>query len=160
MERVIERGAGLDVHKKTVTACVRVPDPAGERRQEVQTFGTTAAALLALRDWLQVHGVTHVAMESTGVYWKPVYYVLEELFNVSAGQRRPREQGPRAQDRCTRLRVAGATAGARAAAGQVSCRRWRFGSCGTSPGIARSSCRIAPERRTACTRCSPIAASS
>ena len=44
----------------------------------MQTFGTTAAALLALRDWLEAHGVTHVAMESTGVYWKPVYYVLEE----------------------------------------------------------------------------------
>jgi transposase len=80
MERVIERAAGLDVHKKTVTACVRVPGPAGDREQEVQTFGTTAAALLALRDWLQAHGITHVAMESTGVYWKPVYYVLEELF--------------------------------------------------------------------------------
>ncbi len=80
MERVIERGAGLDVHKKTVTACVRVPGPDGGRRQEVQTFGTTAAALLALRDWLGAHGVTHVAMESTGVYWKPVYYVLEEVF--------------------------------------------------------------------------------
>lgn len=80
MERVIERGAGLDVHKKTVTACVRVPGPDGGRRQEVQTFGTTTAALLALRDWLSAHGVTHVAMESTGVYWKPVYYVLEEVF--------------------------------------------------------------------------------
>jgi transposase len=70
MERVIERGAGLDVHKKSVTACVRVPEPAGSRRHEVQTLGTTAAALLALRDWLSAHGVTHVAMESTGVYWK------------------------------------------------------------------------------------------
>lgn len=80
MERMIERGAGLDVHKKTVTACVRVPGPDGGRRQEVQTFGTTAAALLTLRDWLRAHGVTHVAMESTGVYWKPVYYVLEEEF--------------------------------------------------------------------------------
>jgi transposase len=80
MERVIERGAGLDVHKKSVTACVRIPGPAGSRRQEVRTFETTAAALLTLRDWLSAHGVTHVAMESTGVYWKPVYYVLEELF--------------------------------------------------------------------------------
>jgi transposase len=80
MERVIERGAGLDVHKKSVTACVRVPGPAGSRRQEVQTFGTTTAALLALRDWLSAHGVTDVAMESTGVYWKPVYYVLEAQF--------------------------------------------------------------------------------
>jgi len=80
MERLIERGAGLDIHKASVTACVRVPGLTGERRQEVQTFGTTAAALLALRDWLSAHGVTHVAMESTGVYWKPVYYVLEEGF--------------------------------------------------------------------------------
>ena len=80
MERLIERGAGLDIHKVSVTACVRVPGLTGERRQEVQTFGTTAAALLALRDWLNAHGVTHVAMESTGVYWKPVYYVLEEGF--------------------------------------------------------------------------------
>jgi len=80
MERVIERGAGLDVHKKSVTACVRKPGPQGGRAQEVQTFGTTAAELLALRDWLSAHGVTHVAMESTGVYWKPVYYVLEERF--------------------------------------------------------------------------------
>src|SRR5207244_7300000 len=59
---------------------VRVPGLTGERRQEVQAFGTTAAALLAVRDWLSAHGVTHVAMESTGVYWKPVYYVLEEGF--------------------------------------------------------------------------------
>jgi transposase len=58
-----------------VVACVRVPEG-----QYVQTFGTTAAALLALRDWLEAHRVTHVAMESTGVYWKPVFYVLEEAF--------------------------------------------------------------------------------
>lgn len=80
MERVIERGAALDIHKKSVTACVRVPAPAGGRRQERQTFPTTAAGLLTMRDWLSAHDVTHVAMESTGVYWKPVYYVLEERF--------------------------------------------------------------------------------
>lgn len=78
MERVIERGAGLDVHKQSVTACVRVPGPTGGRQQVVETFATTAAGLLTLRDWLSAHGVTDVAMESTGVYWKPVYYVLEE----------------------------------------------------------------------------------
>jgi transposase len=80
MERVIERCCGLDVHKKTVAACVRVPGPRGQRHQEIQTFGTTAAELLALREWLEHHGVTHVALESTGVYWKPVYYVLEDAF--------------------------------------------------------------------------------
>ena len=69
MERQIERGCGLDVHRDTVAACVRVPGPRGERAQHVRTFGTTAAELLLLRDWLEAHGVTHVAMESTGVYW-------------------------------------------------------------------------------------------
>ncbi len=80
MNHVVERVAGLDVHKKTVTACVRVPHGPGGRRQEIRTFDTTAAGLLALRDWLVSHGVTDVAMESTGVYWKPVYYVLEDAF--------------------------------------------------------------------------------
>lgn len=80
MECVIERGAGLDVHRDTVAACVRVPEPAGQRGQHIKTFGTTAAELLALRDWLEAHRVTHVALESTGVYWKPVFYVLEDAF--------------------------------------------------------------------------------
>jgi transposase len=80
MERVLERCAGLDVHKKTVTACVRVPGDHGDRAQHVRTFGTTTAELLTLRDWLEAHHVTHVAMESTGVYWRPVFYVLEEAF--------------------------------------------------------------------------------
>ncbi len=80
MERVIERCCGLDVHKETVAACVRVPGPGRTRAKHVRIFGTTTTELLALRDWLDAHGVTHVAMESTGVYWKPVYYVLEERF--------------------------------------------------------------------------------
>src|SRR5712692_1142403 len=80
MERLIERGAGLDVHRDSVAVCVRVPGPGGDRVQHVRTFGTTTEALLTLRDWLQAHGVTHVAMESTGVYWKPIYYVLEDAF--------------------------------------------------------------------------------
>src|SRR2546430_3021157 len=80
MERVIERCCGLDVHKKTVVACVRVPGRTSAREQQVRTFGTTTAELLALRDWLGGYGVTHVAMESTGVYWKPIFYVLEDAF--------------------------------------------------------------------------------
>ncbi len=70
MERLLERCAGLDVHKRTVAACVRVPGPGGKRGHHVHTFGTTAADLLALGDWLATHEVTHVAMESTGVYGK------------------------------------------------------------------------------------------
>jgi transposase len=80
MERQIERGAGLDVHRDTVATCVRVPGADGERAQHVRTFGTTTAELGALREWLQAHQVTHVAMESTGVYWKPVFYALEDAF--------------------------------------------------------------------------------
>jgi len=80
MERLIERGCGLDVHRDTVAACVRVPGGKGQREQHVRTFGPTAGELLVLRDWLEAHGVTHVAMESTGVDWKPVFYVLEEAF--------------------------------------------------------------------------------
>ncbi len=80
MDRVLERCAGLDVHKASVAACVRTPGPDGGRAQAVATFGTTTGDLLALRDWLESHGVTHVAMESTGVYWKPIYFVLEDRF--------------------------------------------------------------------------------
>jgi transposase len=82
MDRWIERCCGLDVHKATVAACVRVPGPKGKRTQEVRTFGTTTPELLALQDWLGAQGVTHVAMESTGVFWKPVYYILEATCTV------------------------------------------------------------------------------
>jgi transposase len=82
MELVISRCAGMDVHQATVVVTVRVPDDAGRRRSFTETFGTMTPDLLALRDWLQAHGVTHLAMESTGVYWKPVYYVLEDAFTL------------------------------------------------------------------------------
>lgn len=79
MDVLVERCAGLDVHKDTVQACVRVPGPGG-RESHQHEFGTTTRELLALRDWLSSHGVTLVGMESTGVYWKPVYYILEDAF--------------------------------------------------------------------------------
>ncbi len=80
MDRLIERCAGLDVHKATVTACVRMPGEAGGRHQEIRTFSTTTAGLLTLRDWLAGYGVTLVGMESTGIYWRAVYYLLEDDF--------------------------------------------------------------------------------
>ncbi len=83
MEVVHPRCAGLDVHKKTVVACVMVPG-----HKEVRTFGTMTDDLMRLADWLQEEQVSHVAMESTGVYWKPIYNVLEstglELLVVNA----------------------------------------------------------------------------
>jgi transposase len=80
MRRLVERCAGLDVHKDTLTACVRVPGEGGQREEQTRTFATTTKGLVALLDWLASYGVTLVGMESTGVYWKPVYYVLEDRF--------------------------------------------------------------------------------
>ena len=81
METMIARCCGLDVHKAQLTACVRLLID-GVVTEIVETFGTTTPDLLALRDWLKAHAVTDVAMESTGVYWKPVYYMLEDEFEV------------------------------------------------------------------------------
>jgi transposase len=80
MEKIVERLAGLDVHKSSLTACVRYPGEGDERSSEIRTFGTTTKQLLALRDWLKGFGVTLVAMEATGVYWKSPYYLLEDDF--------------------------------------------------------------------------------
>lgn len=82
MRVVHERCAGLDVHKKSVVACQMVPDRKGGWTIELRTFSTMTADLLQLADWLRAGGVTHVAMESTGVYWKPVFNVLEADFEV------------------------------------------------------------------------------
>jgi len=82
MDLLHPHGAGLDVHKDTVVACVRHQPPQGRARQEIRTFATHTAGLLELADWLAAEGVTHVAMESTGVYWKPVFHILEGQFEV------------------------------------------------------------------------------
>src|SRR6266851_10325324 len=79
METVVERPAALDVHKEQVTACVRVPGR-GKREEHVAEFKTTVQGLLALRDWLKAQGVTRVAMEASGVYWKPPWAILEDEF--------------------------------------------------------------------------------
>src|SRR5260221_5752773 len=78
MQVVYERCCGLDVHKRTVVACVLVTHPDGTVQREVRTFGTMTADLLALSDWLSARGISVLAMESTGVYWRPVYTLLEE----------------------------------------------------------------------------------
>ncbi|MCA1698911.1 MAG: IS110 family transposase, partial [Actinobacteria bacterium] len=82
MEEIIERCAGLDVHQAELTACARVPDAEGNTVEQIRGYGTTTPDLLELLDWLKALGITHVAMESTGVYWKPIYYVLEDDFEI------------------------------------------------------------------------------
>lgn len=82
MEVIYPRCAGLDVHKQTVVACARIAAQGRPLVQEVRTFDTTSSGLLALADWLESLGVTHVAMEASGVYWKPVWHVLEGHFEL------------------------------------------------------------------------------
>jgi transposase len=82
MEVVYERCCGLDIHKQTVVACVIVPGPKGTPEKVIRTFGTMTADLLKLADWLAAHRITQVAMESTGVYWKPVWNLLEGQFDL------------------------------------------------------------------------------
>jgi transposase len=80
METIVRRCAGLDVHKATIVAAVRVINDDGEIETITQTFGTTAPDILQLNDWLSTFGVSIVGMESTGVFWKPVYTLLETEF--------------------------------------------------------------------------------
>jgi transposase len=82
MDVIYERCCGLDIHKQTVVACLLVSSGAGQPAPEVRTFGTMTDDLLALAAWLAEAGVTHVAMESTGVYWKPIWNVLEGQFEL------------------------------------------------------------------------------
>jgi transposase len=78
MERIVDRAGGLDVHKDVIVAEVHLPSGVAEQGR----FATTTPGLLVLRDWLATHGVTRVGMESTGVYWKPPYYLLEDAMEV------------------------------------------------------------------------------
>jgi transposase len=82
MKAIIEKGCGIDVHQKSLTACMVVGKPGGKPKTTIKTFSTMTRDLLALRDWLVSEGCTHVAMESSGVYWKPVFNILEESVEV------------------------------------------------------------------------------
>lgn len=82
MEVLYPRCAGLDVHKSTVVACVRLAQDDGKALQEVRSFATTTSELCELADWLTEHQCTHVVMEASGVFWKPVWHVLEESFEL------------------------------------------------------------------------------
>ena len=82
LEVLHQRCAGLDLHKRSLTACRLLPGPGGTVHKEIRTFATMTAELLALGDWLAEGGVTHVAMESTGVYWKPLWNLFEERFTL------------------------------------------------------------------------------
>jgi transposase len=82
MDVVHPRCCGLDVHKKTVVACVLTPGATSRPVKQVRTFGTMTDELLGLADWLDAQSVTHVAMEATGAYWKPPWNLLEDQFEL------------------------------------------------------------------------------
>ena len=82
MQVVYERCCGIDVHKQTVVACAIVPGPSGQPVKDVRTYATMSGDLEALAGWLSELGVTHIAMESTGVYWKPVFNLLDGRFQI------------------------------------------------------------------------------
>src|ERR1700757_1117562 len=82
MQTLVERGCGLDVHQATVVACLLIVLGSGKVHKQVRTFGTTTRELVSLREWLLAEGCTHVAMESTGVYGKPIYAILEGAFEI------------------------------------------------------------------------------
>jgi hypothetical protein len=88
MRVMVERCCGLDVHQESVVACLLIGAPGARPTKEVRTFGTMTRELEALRDWLKSAEVTHVGMESTGVYWRPVYTVLEGHFELIVGNAR------------------------------------------------------------------------
>jgi transposase len=94
MDTLYPRCAGFDVHKNNVVVCARCCDGPGPAREEIRTFSTMTASLLDLADWLAGLGVTHVAMESTGVYWKPVFHLLEGRCTVILVNARDIKQVP------------------------------------------------------------------
>jgi len=82
MQILVERGCGLDVHQATIVACLLIVLKNGTAQKQMRTFGTTTRELISLREWLLSEGCTHLAMESTGVYWKPIYAILEGAFHI------------------------------------------------------------------------------
>jgi transposase len=122
---VVERSAALDVHNASVTACVRV---SGE--QHIEQFSTPARGLLALRDWLAGFGVTHVAMEASGVYWKASWAILEDEFEcLLVNARHVKQVRGRKTDVGTRSGCAGWLRPG--CCGRTWCRPSRSASCAT-----------------------------
>lgn len=82
MEVIYEKCCGIDVHKETLTACIMIGDGGKVTKKDVKTLSTMTEDLERLRDWLKAEGVTHIAMESTGIYWRPVFNILEDDFEI------------------------------------------------------------------------------
>src|SRR4051812_27793036 len=131
MDQLVERCAGLDVHRETVVATVRRPRPGGGRASKTLTFSTTIAELIALGDWMVAEEVDLVGMESTGVYCKPVYFLLEErISQVWLLNAEHLDNVPGARPTWP-TRLGSLSCSSTDWSRPASCRRPRSGSCGT-----------------------------
>ena len=145
MHVLYPRCCGLHIHQKTVVACVLLTDPDGTSYRFVPTVGTRTAEWLALGEWLRFHGVTHVAMESTGVLWRALAARLQRArgrAHAPPGQRAPPHSGPGAEDRRQGQPVVGRPAAPWAAAAELH-------PAAAPPGLARSHPLAPVARRTA-----------
>jgi transposase len=88
------RCCGIDIHKKSITVCVLIREPGRKEQKHIREFGTTTSAILSCGDWLRDLGVTHVAMESTGVYWRPIWNLLEGQFELLLANATPVKNVP------------------------------------------------------------------
>jgi transposase len=133
MDRVAERCCGLDVHEASLTACVRVPGESdGPPRYEVEEFATTTQGALQLRDWLaSFDEVELVGMEATGAYWKPVYYLREDDFELWLLNARHLNHVLKAGRPTSRMPSGSAGWWNTGWCAQASCHPRRFGSLGT-----------------------------
>ena len=159
MEAIIERVAGLDVHQGSVVACVLLGAAGRRPTKEVRTFGAMSRDLAALRAWLLDMGVTHVGMESTGVYWQPVHAALEGAFTLIVGNAAHMRNVP---GRKTDVKDAEWTADLvrHGLCAPASCRRPRSGCCATWSATARRWRARWPRSGTARSSCSRAPASS
>jgi transposase len=130
MEVVHARCCGLDVHKKSVIACVLITQPDGNTERYIRTFKTMTTDLVALSDWLSTLSVSHVALESTGVYWRPVYNVLEHEQRTLLLVNPQHMRAVPGKRPTSRMRNGWPICCATACSEPVSSRRSRFASCG------------------------------
>src|SRR5215216_5383611 len=157
LERIVKRCAGLDVHKASVTACVRLATTASEGEephQQTRKFPTTTGGLLELRDWLASFEVGLVGMEATGVYWKAVYYMLEDDFECWLLNARHLKGTSPAGRPTSKTPSGSASCSSTGWCAPASCRQKRSGSLGTSPATARGRYKSAPRRSSVLRRCS------
>ncbi len=158
MEVRFPRCAGIDVHKRTVVACRIVLTDDGEWLRETRTYGTTTGDLLRLSDWLAAGACTHVGLESTGEFWKPVFNILEgtcEVWLLNA--QRVRAIPGRKTDVRDAEWIAGCPLGVCSGMGwcnRASSRRATSASYASSPVSGRTSCVAGRRWSTACSRCS------